>query len=164
MPAPPQQIVQVGDGLDLRPPGAPLPEGVRALGVGYRYTPTHGEWALMLRPHAESSWYEHFTESLREGSLEAPDSREVERDPVLGVVIEPNRMVHKGGSPVQVSAYLLSEASTFEWTPTVPQLHAMLQHAHSLYGWHGPTGLAAEIFQYVTPTCGTSALSARQCD
>lgn len=145
----PQQILTVKDGLNLLSPRLEIPAGSRLVGYGYRYCPGHWEWALMLRPHRDSDWYEGLVEQLREGALVDPPPEAVNVSPVVAIVSEPNRMDKKGGSRTQVSAYLSSAAQDFSWTPSRYHLEAMLKRAHDLYGWAGPKGLGLEIFERV---------------
>lgn len=53
VPADPHWIVVGKGGYDLQRQDSAVDSSVSQISMGYRYTPTHGEWALMLRPHAQ---------------------------------------------------------------------------------------------------------------
>ena len=149
VPDDPHYIVTNGTDFTLTRRGSPMPSGFTSLCDGYRYTPTHGEWALLLREHCETEWYDDLLVRFsRLGSVGRPDLVfPIGRTQVI--LTEPNRMRWKGGSELQVSAYLSSDSSTFSWKPTPPELELMLSLAFDLYGWHGDTGLEREIFSKV---------------
>lgn len=149
VPDDPHHIVTNGAEFDLVRKGSPMPFGFTSLCEGYRYTPTHGEWALLLREHCETDWYEGLLVRFsRLGSVGRPDLV-FPHGRTQAILTEPNRMRRKGGSKLQVSAYLSGDARTFSWTPTQPELELMLSLAFDLYGWHGDTGLEREIFSKV---------------
>ena len=149
VPDDPHKIVTNGTEFDLVRRGSPISPGFRSLSEGYRYTPTHGEWALLLRQHHSSDWYLCLVDRFsRFGEVSRPNL-EFPQGRTQVILTEPNRMKWKGGSPLQVSAYLSSESRAFSWRPTRPELELMLCLALDLYGWHGETGLEREIFSKV---------------
>jgi len=150
VPADPHSIVTNGAEFDLVRKGSLTSFGFTSLCEGYRYTPTHGEWALLLREYCETDWYDGLLVRFsRPGSVGRPDLV-FPNGRTQAILTEPNRMRWKGGSKVQVSAYLSSDSRTFSWKPTQPELELMLCLAFDLYGWHGDTGLEREIFSKVS--------------
>lgn len=149
VPDDPHHIVTDGVQFDLVRSGTCVPSGFSTLCEGYRYTPTHGEWALLLRQHCHTGWFSDLSYRFshlgvaRRPELKFPHGR------AQAIVTEPNRMRWKGGSSLQVSAYLGSDSRTFSWKPTRSQLELMLCLAFELYGWNGHTGLNREIFSKV---------------
>lgn len=149
VPDDPHDIVTNGSEFNLVRKGSSISIGFTPLCEGYRYTPTHGEWALLLREYRETDWYQDLLlgfsrhENLGRPDLVFPNGR------TQAILTEPNRMRWKGGSKLQVSAYLSSDSRTFSWKPTQPELELMLNLAFDLYGWDGDTGLEREIFSKV---------------
>ena len=87
--------------------------------------------------------------AMRDERLRQPSEWTGAEGTVVAIVLEPNRMTHKGGSRKQVSAHLSSDSRKFRWRPRVEDLERMLWLAFSPYGWDGATGLYSEIFKKV---------------
>lgn len=155
VPDDPHQIVTNGAEFDLVRKGSRVKPDFTLQCDGYRYTPTHGEWALLLREHYDTDWYNGLVVGFSQlGQVSKPDLV-FPSGRTQAILTEPNRMKWKGGSPLQVSAYLSSDARTFSWKPSRPELELMLCLAFELYGWHGDTGLDREIFSKVSVSDGS---------
>lgn len=145
--SPPQKIIDNGSRWELCPPSHVIETGEKLVAMGYRHCPSHWEWVLLLTHHKGNPWVDKVIENFSSGGeVNQINPLQYIIPPVANIVREPNEWTNKGGVPEQISIYLESQVSRFQWTPSPAQLTKQLQLAFGLYGWLGADGLKAEIF------------------
>lgn len=150
----PHNIVKLGSGdYDIIPSNCHTTASVIAR--GYRWTPSHWEWVVLLNYHLKTNPI--FVKTLR-SACETGNFTKIlpvgNADSIaVKIIKQDNKTPERGGVPVQVAVYLRTEVNRFKYVPSQEDLVQQINYAYQLYGWdNASSGLYAEIFSRVTGT------------